>query len=205
MNRIFLSLAPLALGFAVGAGAQTPPPNKVAVLNIQAAIAGTQDGQKASADLQARYEPKRKEMEKKQSEIAALRDQLSRGSNTMSEDAKNTLTRDIDARTKALNRDSEDASADFQQDQNKVLNELGGRIMAVIDKYARDNGYTVVLDVGSQQTPVIWASDAIDITNDIVALYDKNSPAKPGAAPAVPAAAKPLAPAKPPATPPVKK
>ena len=57
------------------------------------------------------------------------------------------------------------------------MNELGGRIMAVISKYAKDNGYTVILDVSSPQTPVLYASDTIDVTKDIIDLYDKNAPA----------------------------
>ena len=47
--------------------------------------------------------------------------------------------------------------------------------MAVIEKYAKDNGYTIVLDVSNPNTPVLYASSGIDITQDIVQLYDKSS------------------------------
>ena len=74
-------------------------------------------------------------------------------------------------------------------------------MMVVIDKYARDNGYTLILDVSSPQTPVLYASNTIDITKDIIELYDKASASAPAPAPAKPAAAPaPLAP-KPAATP----
>jgi len=65
--------------------------------------------------------------------------------------------------------------------------------MAVIDKYARDNGYNLILDVSSPQTPVLYISSGIDITQDVVGLYDKAAPAAAGA----PAAAKPAAPPAP--------
>ncbi len=122
-------------------------------------MGSTQEGQKAFGELQTRYEPKRKELEKKQSEIAALQDQLSRGSNTMSQEAKDTLTRDIDQKTKALNRETEDAQADYQQDTDKILGELLQKVRVVIDKYSRDNGYSLILDISSQQTPVVWAAN----------------------------------------------
>ena len=68
----------------------------------------------------------------------------------------------------------------------------------VLDKYAKDNGYSVILDIGSQQTPVVYMADSIDMTNEIVALYDKSNPVT-GASAATPA--KPaVAPAKPPAS-----
>jgi outer membrane protein len=174
------------------------PQTKVGTIHIQNAIISTKDGQKAAADLTTRFAPKKGDLEKKQSTIAQLQDQLRKGSNTMSEEAKQKLMREIDQNTKSLNRESEDAQAELDQEQNKIMQELGQRIMAVIDKYAKDNGYALILDVSSQQTPVLYATNSIDITQDIIALYDKNAPAASSATPATPppaAATKPAAPA----------
>ena len=152
MKKQVLWLPILAMGIVPLAHAQV---GKVGVIHIQNAIIRTQDGQKAAVELQTRFDPRKKELEQKQNRIASLRDQLSKGSNTMSEEAKQRLMRDIDQLTKALGRDTEDAQADFDQQQQKVLQELGGRLMAVIDKYARDNGYSLILDVSTQPNPVL--------------------------------------------------
>jgi len=189
------AVASLGLALALPAAAQSP--GKVGVINIQSAIAGTKDGQKAASDIQSRFNPKKAEFEKRQSDIAQLQEQLNRGANTLSEEARTQLTREIEQKTKALNRDTEDARGELDQEEQKIMNELGGRIMAVIDKYAKDNGYTLVLDVSSPQTPVLFASATIDITKEIIELYDKNVPA-PAAVPPPP---KPAVPA-PKATPP---
>ena len=74
------------------------------------------------------------------------------------------------------------------------MGELFGRVMAVVDKYAKDNGFVLVLDVSSQQTPVLYASNTIEITKDIVDLYDKNAPSS-----APPLSSNAAQPAKPPA------
>ena len=66
------------------------------------------------------------------------------------------------------------------QEQGKIMQELGNKVMAVLEKYATANGYALVLDVSNPQTPVLWAASAIDITADIVKLYDQ---ANPGPAP----------------------
>jgi outer membrane protein len=193
----------MAVALASIAGAQTSAsPTRVGVIHIQNAIIGTKDGQKAAADLENRFAPKRKELEGKQSFIAQLQDKLNKGRNTMAADQREQLIRDIDQRTKALNRDTEDAQAEMEQEQQKVLQDLGQRIMAVIDKYARDNGYNLILDVSSPQTPVLYISSGIDITQDIVALYDKNAPA---AATPPAAAPRPATPAPKPAAPPAPK
>ncbi len=138
--------------------------------------------------------PKKQALDKKQADIASLQDQLRKGSNTMSEDAKQKLMRQIDQDTKSLNRETEDAQAELDQEQGKLMQELGQRIMAVIDKYARDNGYALILDVSSPQAPVLYAASGIDITNEIVAMYDKNAPAA-GPVSAAPRPAAPAAPA----------
>lgn len=170
---------------AAAAAPAGPAPTKVAIIHVQNAILSTKEGQTAAAALQGRFAPKKTELDKKQADISALRDQLSRGSATMSEDAKSKLMRDIDANTKAYNRDTEDAQADLDQEQNKLMNDLGGKLLGVIEQYASQNGYAVVLDVSNPQTStVLWASAAIDITNDIVRLYDLAHPASGAAAPA---------------------
>jgi outer membrane protein len=201
-------LPALALTTALLAHAQTAASTKVGIIQLQQAILATKDGQKAVNDLRARFEPKRTELEKKQANIASMQDQLRKGSATMSEDAKNKLVRDIDQATKSLNRDTEDAQAEVEQAENKIMQELGGRIMAVVDKYAKDNGYGLILDVSNPQAPVVFAASSIDITREVIDLYDKNAPAATTSAPAAapPAAAKPAAPpAAKPAAPATKK
>jgi outer membrane protein len=171
---------------------------KFAVINIQGAIISTKDGQKAAAELNAKTAPKKKELEGKQNEINSLQDQLNKGSNTLSETAKNDIYKNIEAKKKGLQREVEDAQADLEADQQKLLSQLGQKILAVIEKYSRDNGITMVVDVSSPQTPVLYASPSIDITKEIIELYDKNTASGASApAPAAPAAKPPAATPKP--------
>jgi len=202
VNRKQFVLPALVLGAAAFAYAQANTPTKVGIINIQAAIVGTKEGQKAASEIEAKRAPKAKQLQGQQEEIKSLQEKLSKGSNTMAETARQSLMRDIDQKTKAFNRDLEDAQMEWDQEQQKVLQELGGKMMAVIDKYARDHGYTLILDISSPQTPVLYAANSIEITKDIIELYDKNAPAAgasstPSASPA-PAATKPSTP--PPAT-----
>ncbi len=189
MKQNFVFYAVLALGSALMSGAQAgaQTPTKVGIIQLQNAILSTKDGQKAAKDLEAKFAPTKADIERKQNMITQLQDQLRKGSNTMSDEAKQKLMRDIDENTKQLNRATEDAQSELDQEQNKIWQQLGQRMMAVIDKYARDNGYALVLDVSSQQSPVLYAAESINITNDIIALYDKNSPSAAPASSSAPA------------------
>jgi hypothetical protein len=61
----------------------------------------------------------------------------------------------------------------------------------VLDRYARENGYVVVLDTSAQNTPILFASTGVDVTQDIVRLYDQAYPVKGGAPAATTPAARP--------------
>jgi outer membrane protein len=82
--------------------AQAPP--KIGVIQIQAALASTKDGQKAASELEAKAAPTRKKIEGKQTEINGLKDQLAKGGSILSQPAKDDLYRNIEAKTKSLNR-----------------------------------------------------------------------------------------------------
>ncbi len=202
----------LVLGLAGMAYAQGTAPIKIGIIKVADAIQETKDGQKASAALNSRFAPKKAEFEKRQADIQSMQDQLRKGGATLSEDRQRQLTQDIDSASKRLSRDTEDAQTELDQEQGKVMQELGAKMMEIVTKYATDNGYAVILDVSNPQTPVLWAASGIDITNDIVKLYDAKyagAAAAPATAPAAtqkPASTvAPAAPARPPATPPTKK
>jgi outer membrane protein len=171
-----LKIFGLALASTAAMLAQAPA-TKVGVINIQQTILSTKDGQKATQNLQAKFDPRRKDIERKQQEIQQMQDSFRKTQNTASEDQRTKLARDIDQKQMALKRDMEDAQGDFEQEQSRAYNELGGRLLQVIDKYARDNSYTLILDVSSPQTPVLYMANGTDITAEIVKLYDANAPA----------------------------
>jgi outer membrane protein len=75
-----------------------------------------------------------------------------------------------------------------------MYQQLAQKVYAVLDTYSNQNKFTLVLDTSAQQTPVLWASGASDITKAVVDAYNAKSgvPAQPAAGGA--AAPRPSAP-----------
>jgi outer membrane protein len=192
----------IAIGLAMVANAQAAP-TKVGIINIQQAILATQDGKKAISELEQKFAPTKAQIDKMQNDVLQVEDKLKKGAQTLSDDARQQLMRDRDQKATALKRATEDAQAEAEQEQGRLMNTLFQRIMQVITKYGNDNGYAIIIDVSSQQTPVMYAANGIDITKDIVDLYDKNAPSAPAAK--APATSTPATPAPKPAAPPAKK
>jgi outer membrane protein len=181
VNKIFASTSTLLILTALCAAAQTTPPQqtaspqRIAVIDMQSALISTKDGQKAVADLRAKYSPKDQELQKRQQQMAAKQEEYRKTQNTISEEAKARLERDIETLDRGLQRDVADAKQDMDQDQQRLLQDLGGKLMQVLTKYATDNKITMVFDVSGQPNNLLFASNTIDITRDIIALYDKSA------------------------------
>lgn len=150
---------------------------KMGVIDMQSALIATKDGQKAAADLRAKYAPKQQEFQQRQSQLQQKQDQLRRTQNTISEEAKTKLASDIDVLERGLQRDTQDAQQDMNQDQQRIVQELSGKMMQIVTKYAQDHQFQLVFDVAGAPNNIYFASNTIDITRDIIALYDQAGPA----------------------------
>jgi outer membrane protein len=179
---------------------------KIGLINIQRAIIESNEGRVAIERLQKQFAPRQTDLQTRQAEIEKLQKQLREQEKTLSDEARASLVRQIEAKTKDFNRANEDATNEAQQAEAQAVNEIGQKMMKVLDEYARKYGYHVVFDVGSPQSPVLWASASVDLTDDVIKLYNSSEPAA-GAAtsgaapPAARPAAKPATPAAKPATP----
>jgi outer membrane protein len=163
---------------------------KVGVINIQAAITSTAEGKQAAAELQSQFAPRTTELENLRKQIEDLQTRLRTGQTTLSDEEKARLSREGDQLTRSFQRKQQDFQDDTNEAQQEVVNRIGRKLIGVLDKYSKDNGYSVILDTSSQQTPVLYASNQIDVTQEIIRLYDQNYPVKAAAtAPARPATA----------------
>ena len=198
MNNMFLSAA-LAATSLVGAatlGAQSAPAAgaavaaKVGVLNVRQAIVATSEGKQASTELQGQFTSRQTELENLNKQISDIRQRLQANEGKLSPEEGGRLQRQGEALTKQLQRKQEDYQEDLNAAQQEVIDRIGRKMMDVLDRYARENAYTAIFDSSAQGAP-IYVSNGIDVTPDIVKLYDQAYPAKASATPAKPAAAKP--------------
>jgi len=203
--------APAAAAPAAAAPA-TSGVQRIGIIHIQNAILSTNEGRRDFEALQKKFEPTQSALNNLNTDIENLKKQLQTQGDKLNEQSRADMVKNIEAKQKSLQRQAEDAQADFQGQQNEIANRIGAKLLDVLDKYAKGNGYSVILDVSGQQSPVLWAAQTTDVTQDIVNAYNSQSgvaaPASGAARPAgatgttrpTGAAARPAAPK--PATPP---
>ena len=192
----------MASGLALSAVAQTPAepasaaptatapaaapagPPKIAVIAFQVAVGQTNEFQRNFADLQKKYDPKRQQLKALSDEVDSLTKQLQAQGDKLSDSERATRAKTIDDKKKQLQRDGEDAQNDFQNEMQEMYTGLASKVYDVLSSYAQQHGYTLVLDVAQQQTPVLYAVDSTNITKPIIDAYNLKSgvPAPPHAA-----------------------
>jgi len=195
MKRTFATVAALASCLALNAAAQTPAPAaaapagpaKIAIIGFQEAVAQTNDFQRRFADLQKKYEPKRQQIQSLNTEIASLQKELQAQAATLTDADRATKAKQLDDKQKELKRTGEDAQTDFQQDMQQTFSTVASKFAETLDAYAKEHGYTVVLDGGNQQVPVVlYASESTNITKAVIDAYNVKSgipaPERPAAA-----------------------
>jgi outer membrane protein len=208
MKRTFALVVMLASGMALSATAHTQAapaaapaavPAKIAVVAFQLAVAQTNEGQRDFADIQKKYAPKEAALKTLSDEVDSLTKQLQAQGSTLSPADQANKAKVIDEKKKQLDRDSEDARNDFQQDIQDMYNALASKVYDVMQSYAEQQGFTLILDISQQQSPVLFSANGTNITKQVIDAYNLKSgvpapPAQPAAAAPKPAAPKPAAP-----------
>jgi outer membrane protein len=215
MKRTIATVAALASCLALNAAAQSPAvssaapataapagPAKIAVIVFQQAVAQTNDFQRRFADLQKKYQPKRDQIKTLNDEIASLQKDLQAQSATLTDGQRASKAKQLDDKQKELKRTGEDAQSDFQQDMQQTFAGVASKVAETLDAYAKEHGYTLVLDGGNQQLPVVlYANQSTDITKAVIDAYNTKSgipaPERPAAATAPSAPAPQSTPTRP--------
>lgn len=158
---------------------------KIAVIMFQAAVARTNEGQRDFANLEKKFAPKNEQLKQESDQINALKTQLQANAKTLTAVQRQEKVNEIQDKEKELSQQVEDARSDFQNEMGTAFNTLAQKVGAVMTDYAKQHGYSIVLDASSQNSPVLWASPSTDITKAVIAAYNVKSgvPAPPPAAP----------------------
>jgi len=147
--------------------------SKVAVISLQRAVLESDEIQKASAAMEAKFKPRQQELEKIQRDIQSIQQQLQAGSGKLTPQAEADLTAQGQRKQRDLQRVTEDLQGDVNNERNEVLGASTRKMAEIVKKLAEDKGYDVVVDT----TNTIYYKPALDITAEALAAYNKAYPA----------------------------
>jgi outer membrane protein len=201
--------APDASAAPAGAGIPAPPtpnppsayPAKIALVAFQQAVYETNEGKRAVEDVRKKYLPQKDKIDALAAEIDSLKKKLQAAPATLTDTERKAQLKAIDDKDKEYQRQADDAQTAFNSDLQEALGKVAQKVNAVMLSYVEKNGYTILLNVGDQQSPVMWTATTpnADITDAIIEAYNTASGVAAPPPPA-PSAMKPAATTPKPAT-----
>jgi outer membrane protein len=182
LKTFVVFLAILVSGFVVsmpGQDAQSVG-TKIAFVNTTSVLQGTAEGKQELARMEEYVTEKQQALQSQTSELETLRQQYESQARMLNPDTAAEMQRTISEKDRALRRLQEDVQVEVDNRRTDVLNRMSEKIQAVITEYAEQNGYGAIF-LESPALPFFAAT--LDITADIIRLYDERHPVA-GAAPA---------------------
>ena len=83
-----------------------------------------------------------------------IQTRLRTGASTLSDDEKARLSREGD-QSLPVQRKQQDSQDDFNEAQREIVDRIGRKMIDVLDKYSKVEGYGVIFDTSAQNTPVV--------------------------------------------------
>jgi len=211
MKRIVLTVAVAFVAAAVHAQGTTAAPApatasslRIGVINVERLVQESALGKEAFNRVKKLNDQKKDEGDKLQKELRDMEQKLADQGAALADDKRDALQKSYQEKAIAFKRFQDDATRELEAAQKKELGELERRVFPVINQVGKERGFTLIFN--KFQSGLVYADEAVDLTDDVLKVF--NTPvAVPAAKPAdATAAAKPAAPgAKSPAPAPTKK
>ncbi len=184
-NIVSFLLVALFLALAPAARADT----RIGVVDFQRAGTECDEGKAAMAALQKQRDEKLKPFKAKQAEFETLRADFEKQASVLSDTVKQQKQADLQKRGEELQQMLMQAQQDLANQEDEVTKGVSDRLNLIIREIAEKDGIQVVIN----KAAVVFAPDAMDLTNEVIRKYNARFPARAGAAAAPAAAADPKA------------
>lgn len=158
-----------ALGQGAGEGL------KIAVINTEDVVLKSKTGKDAMAAISALRDQKSTEGEALTKEVRDLQTRLTEGRLSLSEDKLAELQKEYEDKAIALKRFEDDANRELTKKRDEALAALDKKVMPVINQYGQEQGYDLIFR--KYESGLIFASEAVDITAEIIRRVDAGSSA----------------------------
>lgn len=148
------------------ASAEVPAVKKIAMVDMQRVLNETKEGKKARTDLETSSKAKQEKLDKKRTKLeadAAKLNSLKGAQLTAAQESLQKESMELQSMLMTLEQELGDQ-------HNKTLESMYKRAQDIVSKLAKERGIDLVL-VRDAMT-VIYVKDGLDITDEIVKLYN---------------------------------
>lgn len=159
--------AALALGAAAPLAAQG---QKIAIIDTERILTASATGKTALESLTALREQKTQQGKALETQLTDLQNRLQEGRLSLSDDKIAELQRQVEDKALEMRRFQDDANRELATRRDEVLAQVDEKVMPVINRFGQEQGYDLIFR--KFESGLIYAADAVDITDEVIAALD---------------------------------
>lgn len=172
VNKVLVFLAALIFGTSLFfTGSALAEGVSIAVLNMQKVVLSSDLGKAAQKDMEQKFKELEKKFKKDEEALVALQNEIEKKSSVWSEEKKQDKAIEFQKLRRDLRVKQDDANLEMKQLQEKRLAPIFEELETVVNKFAKDKGYTVILPGQA----VLYAVDSVDITDEVTQALNAKS------------------------------
>ncbi len=164
---------------------------KAAYVDIQRALQETDEGKAAKSRLQAMVDAKQKAVEKEKTALQTEVEAFQKQAPTMDDKVRSAREQELQKKTYDFAQRTDKLRAEMADSERKELGSIMPKLETLLGQIAQREGLTMVFDKSS--SGLAWAPPALDLTNELIRMYNAQFKAAGGGAAAPKAADAPKA------------
>ncbi|HYI09307.1 MAG TPA: OmpH family outer membrane protein [Thermoanaerobaculia bacterium] len=177
MKKFLISVAVAAL--ALPAFAQNTPA-RVAVIDVQKVLTQSTAGKAAYEKLKKVQDERVEKAKQMDEDMRKLDTEITTKRISLSEDKLTDLQKQLADKRIAIQRYAQDADREIGEARDRELQALEARIKPIIDGIGKEMGLAAIFN--KFESGLVYASDAIDITDTVIKRFNEAAPAAAAAA-----------------------
>jgi outer membrane protein len=165
MRNFIVMMATLMLGMSAYAAEA-----KIGYIDLQKAIQDTSAGKKARKELETEFNAKKEELSKKEANIKKMQEDLEKKKSVLTDEVRQAKAAELQSEMMKFQQFYQQSQINMQKKEQELTKPVLTKMQGVIEKLAKDGGYTVILEKSEQS--VLWARKDIDLTAEVVKAYE---------------------------------
>jgi Skp family chaperone for outer membrane proteins len=164
----------LLVGLIMVLAAVPATAEKIGFLDVERAVLTVQEGTSQLKELEEWATPRRTQLEQLKGQVAELNQRLATQQSVASPEALAQLDRELVQAQRVLEDEVRAFNRELPARRDKMLGELGTKIMRVAADYAEANAFDAIFLLGAHA--VAYYSKSLDVTDAVIRLYDERYP-----------------------------
>jgi outer membrane protein len=149
---------------------------KIGYVDLQKALNESTAGKKAKEKFTAEVKRAESEITRKKEELERLGGSLEKQGSMLKDETKAEKEKEFIQLQKEYERKVKDYKDELQIKDAQYTRGILADLVDIIKKYGKENSYTIIFE--RSETVLLYTTEALDITDKIISLYDAQGPSK---------------------------